>query len=373
MLTQGVWLLGQVGFMVTVAIHLVLMLMKVLRIKTQVYRARDDRAVVDAVMEKMKPMTLASSTRSIVLGDDPVPTGLVVGKWFLAFVERVRIGEFRGSEVSYDIKIVGLSVFEPDSGKKSGDDDDDDKKGKKPVIIETIVKADAHLNAHMRKSKKTCYHQELVEQRRVASEFIGMAKRSKKNGFPFNFIGLVMGPPGTGKSVLGEIIARKTGGILCDEYNPTQYGQSVATLIKVANPTAKKPLVLVLNEIDQWYTYPKETAAAKASDWLTRDIDPTNPKASSNAFFDKLAWKDNVIVVLTTNKTKEELDEIDGFGSLFRKGRVSEYYELEHVIADEMVDLRYSHPSSASGELSDGESDDDNGDKGGAEESKKDN
>ena len=54
MITQGVWLLGQVGFLVTLGIHLVLIFMKIMRIKTQVYKARDDRTVVDFVMEKIK-------------------------------------------------------------------------------------------------------------------------------------------------------------------------------------------------------------------------------------------------------------------------------------------------------------------------------
>ena len=283
-------------------------------------------------------------------GDEPFPTGLVIGKWFIAYIETVRIGEWRGSETSFDIKIIGITIFEPESGKKK------QSASKKLPEVSTIVPSDAHLNAHMRLQKMVCYHRDLDEQMDVAKNFIKMANLSKTNGFPFNYIGLVTGPPGTGKSVLGEIIALAVKGVLCTTYNPTMYGHSINTVLKVAGPTGKRPVVLVLNEVDQWYTYPKELAAAKPSDWLTRDVDPVNPKTTSNAFFDKLAWIDNLIVVITTNKTSDELDDIDGFGSLFRPGRVSGRFEMQTVVADEMLEMRYSK-SREGGEAEESKSD----------------
>ncbi len=338
MIMQGMWLLGQVGFMVTIGIHLVLILMKVMCIKTQVYKAHEDRTVVDSVMEKIKERAVVSSTKAVSSGDEPFPTGLVMGKWFIAYIETVRIGEWRGSETSYNIKIIGATVFEPECGQKK-----QSGKKKRPEVS-VVVSSDAHLNAHMRLQKMMCYHKRLDEQMNVAQEFIKMANWSRDNGFPFNYIGLVTGPPGTGKSVLGEIIALTVKGVLCTAFNPITYGHSISTVLKVAKPTERKPVVLVLNEVDQWYTFPKELAAAKPSDWLTRDVDPVNPKTTSNAFFDKLAWIDNLIVVLTTNKTPKELDEIDGFGSLFRPGRVSGKFEMTTVVADKMLEMRYAEP-----------------------------
>lgn len=351
MIGEGIWLLGQVGFLVTIGIHVLLMLLRFARVKTQVYRAHDDQTVVDSVMDKIKEKTFASSTQFFKSREGPLPTGLVIGKWFFAYIETIRIGDWRGAESSFNIKLLGLTVFEPEVEEKK-------KKNKKQPSVDIIVKSGAHLNAHMIKDKMDCYHKPLVEQSRIASEFIAMAKRSRDNGFPFNFIGLVSGPAGTGKTLLGEIIALKLKGILCFKYDPTQYGNSISTILKVSKPTAKRPLVLVLNEVDQWFTYPKETAAAKPSDWLTRDIDPTNPKTSSNSFLDELAWIDNVIVVMTTNKSKEELDTIDGFGSLFRPGRVTKCFTMTEVIADQMVELRYAPSKGSSGTVEESDDDD---------------
>ena len=130
------------------------------------------------------------------------------------------------------------------------------------------------------------------------------------------------------------------GGTVCDVYDPTQYGHSIDLVVEASEKDEDEPLIVVLNEIDTWFNIPKESED-KASNWLTRDIDPRNLKKTSNDLFDKLSLIDNFICICTSNKTFDELDALDVHGTLFRKGRFHIRCELTEPIVDEIMAERF--------------------------------
>ncbi len=350
---EGIWLLKQAGFLVTLTFELLFLVLLLLRIKYQTYKAKTDRTMVDSVMEEIKKNYYFSSQISFLHnGTEQSPKGLVVGKWFFAFITEAELGNFRGSETSYNISIMGFTVFRPADERKESGEEGATKKKKEVPKISKVVRKGANRSPHMMKRKFECHHRVIPQQIEISSQILNCAKLSKRNGFQYGCIALVTGPPGTGKSKLGEILAHKTKGVLCEMYNPTEYGHSIDTVLDVSGRSKDSPLIVVLDEVDTWFQMPTD-GDDKASDWLTRDIDPKNMKKTFNALFDKMSEIDNLIVICTSNKTEEELMALDEHSALFRDGRVHIRLEMNIVIAGDMMAERFRARDSGSEEDSD--------------------
>ena len=58
------------------------------------------------------------------------------------------------------------------------------------------------------------------------------------------------GPPGSGKSLVGIMLAARLGGAYCNSYLPWRPGDLLADVYAEAEPTARRPLVVALDEFD---------------------------------------------------------------------------------------------------------------------------
>jgi SpoVK/Ycf46/Vps4 family AAA+-type ATPase len=135
---------------------------------------------------------------------------------------------------------------------------------------------------------------------------------------------LLHGPPCTGKSMMGVLLANEYGGNLCETLKPWQPGDSIGQLHAEVEPTPEKPLIIVFNEID--------AALMKIHEGI-----PPHEKIPI-AVADKTGWNgmlDNidrrmyqdVILIMTSNRDPEFIDALDP--SYIREGRVDFIVEMK--------------------------------------------
>lgn len=136
-------------------------------------------------------------------------------------------------------------------------------------------------------------------------------------------ISLLHGRAGTGKSMTAqylcqELLNTKKSVSFVDSFNPFEYGDNFVNLYTRINPTQDKPLVLMLEEIDENIV---KMHSGKIEQKLEMPI-PIKNKSDWNSFLDKFDRElyPHIILIMTTNKNKEFFDELDP--SYMRLGRV---------------------------------------------------
>ena len=138
----------------------------------------------------------------------------------------------------------------------------------------------------------------------------------------------IYGKTGTGKTILAYLIAKQLGCSMCDTYNPTDPGDLFINIYSKVSPTGNKPLLILLDEIDIYIKNIHEENIPKHRKVPTQIYN----KSTWNNFFDKIdmGLYPNLIVILCSNRTKRELDNLDV--SYLRKGRLHVTFELNSKI-----------------------------------------
>lgn len=131
------------------------------------------------------------------------------------------------------------------------------------------------------------------------------------------------GPPGSGKSLVGVLLANEYGGSYCNSLKPWQPGDNFATLYSEAEPSEDKPLIIAFDEFD--------TAILKIHEGIPPHKHlPTqvSDKNGWNQLLDSIqrGMYPHVIVLLTSNRPPDFIDGLDS--SYIRKGRVDIIAEL---------------------------------------------
>jgi DNA replication protein DnaC len=143
-----------------------------------------------------------------------------------------------------------------------------------------------------------------------------IVSHNKKN---VNTVVLLSGQPGKGKSMIPILIAKQLNYSLVDSFNPTDPGDAIINLINSVNPTLKKKLIIVIEEVD---TLIMNIHNENIKQHKEVPVQIKN-KQSWNTFFDKIDKKiyQNLIICMTTNKTINFFNELDP--SYMRDGRIS--------------------------------------------------
>ena len=132
------------------------------------------------------------------------------------------------------------------------------------------------------------------------------------------------GTPGSGKSMVGLLLAQELGGKYCNTLKPWQPGDKLTPLYAEAEPNDTSPLIVAFDEFD----------AALIN--IHAGVIPSH-KHLPIAIQNKQGWNDmfdeisrgtfeHLIVVLTTNRTPSFFDELDP--AYLREGRVDLIREL---------------------------------------------
>lgn len=141
----------------------------------------------------------------------------------------------------------------------------------------------------------------------------------------------INGPYGAGKSSIGLLLAKKLQASFCKEIHLTEPNQMISSLYNQVAPTKKNPLIIVLEEFDIIINKIHKNDSDNKNDieqhkWLRTQV--TN-KTQWNTFLDDVRFHPNIIIILTTNLSRQEfINKYDE--SYIRKGRVDLFETLEY-------------------------------------------
>jgi hypothetical protein len=250
------------------------------------------------------------------------PEGIVFGKWFIGYAKPIP----KDRCVSYFGPACVLSKLkepkgeEPEEGKEHGSKD---RKSKKAVTL--LVREGTfgwfdytQTSFYPPTMKATAPQQGVLEKLLASFDELDVSGENKKQ----YCTALLTGLPGAGKSsvpliLANELLKSKEGVYFVDNFNPTDPGDSFDKLYSHIEPTKEKPMIVVLEEVDNIIRRLKEGIPShKSSPILIQD------KPGWNSFFDNFGKGRyrNVFFVMTSNKPQEWFDGEDP--SYFRKGRV---------------------------------------------------
>ena len=133
------------------------------------------------------------------------------------------------------------------------------------------------------------------------------------------------GVSNAGKSTIGFLIAKEMRGAYCHTFNPTEPGDHLTTLT-MEHMFDDGPLVLVLEEVDELLRKVNTGGII-----MSKDI-PTlvHNKSTWSSFLDDMIFYKNVVLIMTSNTPKSDLDALDP--AYLRSGRVHASYTMPNVI-----------------------------------------
>jgi len=156
-----------------------------------------------------------------------------------------------------------------------------------------------------------------VNQENIVSRIVEFYNSNRRRCTAF-----IHGLPGSGKTTIAYLLATKLDGTVCKTFNPIEPGDTLSNLIDRVKPTKMKPLIILMDEIN--------TTIRKIHNQSIdphKDIPiPVFDKTTFNRFLDELKYEPYIILLLTSNESKEAIDMLDK--SYIREGRVNEYFTM---------------------------------------------
>jgi ATPase family associated with various cellular activities (AAA) len=138
------------------------------------------------------------------------------------------------------------------------------------------------------------------------------------------------GPPSTGKSMIGVLLANEFGSSFCNTLKPWQPGDSLGILHTEIEPTPTKPLIIVFDEIDSVLIKIHKDNIAPHKNISTAVSD----KPGWNHMLDEIqrGMYPDMILILTSNRDPDYINGLDP--SYLREGRVDMKFHLTEKIVD---------------------------------------
>jgi hypothetical protein len=132
----------------------------------------------------------------------------------------------------------------------------------------------------------------------------------------------IHGISGAGKSTVGFLVANKTKGTFCHTFNPTDPGDTLPSLLRDSIPCDETPTIIIIEEVNLMIHALHDGNIQKHKNVTTC----IHNKSTYNTFMDDLIFYKNVLIIFTSNESKESIDALDP--CYLRKGRVDGYYSM---------------------------------------------
>jgi hypothetical protein len=133
-----------------------------------------------------------------------------------------------------------------------------------------------------------------------------------------------------GKSSIGYLLAKELKGHFCHTFKPTDPGDSFCNLIHELNGRGNEdldaPLIIVLEEVNEIIGYIHNKSLKRHSEMPISVYD----KSSWCNFLDDMIFYKNIILLLTSNESKELIDSIDP--AYLREGRIDAVFSMSEKI-----------------------------------------
>jgi hypothetical protein len=249
------------------------------------------------------------------------PFGFFYGKWFVGYMNSHET-QNNHSQVMY--LIMRRSCFE---NLKKCNENEIDNKGER--IDQKIIK--------IRERRGNPWWWEYTERQYNATKFLHKEARDYQNDVINDILTIingkssksgtffVYGEPGTGKSLLTLLLAKKIGAYYCDTWKPTDPGDTLSQVYSTIAPDEEMPLVLVLEECDKIMFDILDGKIVQHKNVLIQ----IREKSDWNGMLDKitdLGFYPHLILILTSNILLDKINERDK--SLLRTGRIDKAYHI---------------------------------------------
>jgi hypothetical protein len=242
--------------------------------------------------------------------DDDKSEGYVIGRWYIAHISEVTRGEQRDKQLWIVTTERQFNRLKQAKTEESS------------TMIDVFVEPEKNIKVKQRYGHYYYLQHNTIElntsrfspkpkQRQIMDEVIGIF-RSKGR-----VVCYISGEKGSGKSTLGVLLADELEATFTKQFNPTEPGDNLGELVSKCCPKKSSPLIIQIDEVD---TIIHDIHEGKIQRHKDIPIMVTN-KRSWNTFLDDFhLLYDNVILILTSNKSKSAIDSLDD--SYLRENRV---------------------------------------------------
>lgn len=307
MLSLNEMILGYIMFSLN-PMYVIMIILYYFNVK---YYIITDKELATSIVKKISTTIIAPCVKHSN-GKD-LPTGYFIGRTFIGYIDNV----------SHEYILYLLTTpFNYTELIKNSDivlQRDIPKEIKETCEVKKImvyIRKGSYKNFYYNSIKLDMSHiSPLGDQYMVVSNIIKIYNRENRATI------FIHGNTSTGKSSIGYLLAKHLNGIYCHTFNPCDPGDYLSNFM-VEVTRDDEPIIIVIEEAD---------CIIRSIENQTIQKHPDIPmsiynKSTWTTFLDDLVFYKNVILILTSNTPKQEIDDLDD--AYLRDGRIHASYSM---------------------------------------------
>ena len=272
---------------------------------------------------KQKYNIIKKLIKGASIWNEDEPEGIIYGYWFIGTFSSKTENNGKTHVTMYiitSLQFLNSNELIAKIDDESDDESDDvivDKADKPKTVDNTEISLWERDGGYYR-FRYNCI-KSVMEYNPRTNQVIAIDKITTHIKNNVNTVVLLSGDPGTGKSMIPLLIAKQLGYSCLDTFNPTDTGDSMVNLFNIVNPTKKKKLIIVLEEVDGLIMNIHNKTIKPHKEVPI----PIKDKQGWNTFFDKIDKNiyQNIVIIMTSNKEIDFFHQLDP--SYMREGRIS--------------------------------------------------